>query len=277
MAGLPLDCVLQKLSDIAPLRLAESWDNVGLLIGHRSATVQRVMTCLTVTPEVVDEAIERQADLLVAHHPLPFKALSRITSDSTTGLMLLNLIAAGVAVYSAHTAFDSAESGINAMWAEMLSLHKIRPLEAAAELDNDDIGAGRYGDLSVPIPLDEFATRAAQLVEAPHFRIIEADRSPSIPVASKVAVACGSGGGFVGSAKRHGCDTMVTGEATFHACLEARASGVHLVLVGHYYSERFAMERLANTLAAELAGLNVFASTRDVDPLKDAFSGKQKH
>jgi len=268
---------LQKLNDIAPLRLAESWDNVGLLVGHRSATVERVMTCLTVTPEVVAEAIEQKAQLLVAHHPLPFKPLSRITSDSTTGLMLLNLIAAGVAVYSAHTAFDSAELGINAMWAKMLSLQKIRPLEPLSDLADDGIGAGRYGYLPSPISLDDFATHAARLVKAPHFRMVKADRSPSNPLASKVAIACGSGGGFVGVAKRHGCDTMVTGEATFHACLEARASGVHLVLVGHYFSERFAMERLAHTLATELTGVNVFASTRDVDPLKDDLWAGTKH
>ena len=100
MADISLDAVLQKLSEIAPLRLAESWDNVGLLLGDRRRSIDCVMTCLTITPEVVEEAIQRRVGLIVAHHPMPFKPLTRITSDSTTGKMVLDLIAGGVAVYT---------------------------------------------------------------------------------------------------------------------------------------------------------------------------------
>ena len=75
--------------------------------------MQRVMTCLTVTPNVVAEAVEAKVDLIVTHHPMPFHAIKRLTPDTPTGQMLLDLIAARVAVYSAHTAFDSAANGIN--------------------------------------------------------------------------------------------------------------------------------------------------------------------
>ncbi len=108
-----LDAVCQVLSRHAPLSLAESWDNVGLLLGDRSSEVSKLMTCLTVTPSVVEEAVEQGVDLVVTHHPIPFRPLSRVTCDSITGALLWRLIGAGVAVYSAHTAFDSAEQGIN--------------------------------------------------------------------------------------------------------------------------------------------------------------------
>ncbi|MGV3486368.1 MAG: Nif3-like dinuclear metal center hexameric protein [Planctomycetaceae bacterium] len=275
MPSLPLDAVLQKLSEIAPLRLAESWDNVGLLVGDRRADVHRVMTCLTITPEVVQESIERNVGLLVVHHPLPFKPLTRITSDSTTGQMLLALIAARVAVYSAHTAFDSAAQGINATWAEMLNLQAPRALEPA-EPEDESIGSGRFGRLDAPTPLDTFATFVAELVGAGQCRLVPAT-GPSPPIVTKVAIACGSGGAMLAAAKRRGCDAMVTGEATFHTCLEAQASGIHLILVGHYHSERFAMVRLAAQLAAEWNDIEVFASDRDLNPLQEHAAVPAKH
>jgi len=272
-----LGAILQVLNDIAPIRLAELWDNVGLLVGDRQATVRTVMTCLTVTPEVVKEAVQRQVQLIVTHHPIPFKPLSKITSDSTTGRMLLGLIGSGIAVYSAHTAFDSASLGINAMLAEMLGLSRVKPLEPIVGSPDESVGSGRYGYLPEAIPLAAFAFTAAQLVKAPHFRAVDTGVSDSSSRVSKVAIACGSGGSFVGAAKRHGCDTLVTGEATFHACLEAKASDLNLVLVGHYWSERFAMERMATTIESKFDGLIVFASGCDVDPLKDQDSENWKH
>ena len=100
--------------------------------GRRSAAeVRRLMTCLTVTPTTVDEAIDGRADLIVTHHPLPFSAVKRLTSDTIVGRMLLKLIAAGVAVYSPHTAFDSAAEGINQRLAEGLGLTDIAAAGAA--------------------------------------------------------------------------------------------------------------------------------------------------
>jgi len=276
VAAFPLDAILQKLSEIAPLRLAESWDNVGLLIGDRRRSIDRVMTCLTITPEVVDEAVQRRVGLVVAHHPMPFKPLTRITSDSTTGKMVLDLIAGGVAVYSAHTAFDSAAGGINALWSELLGLKNVKPLDSISQSSDESIGAGRYGVLAEPMTDDALSKRVAALVNAPRCRVVKSFARHTSMV-TKVAIACGSGGGLLAAAKRRDCDAMVTGEATFHTCLEAQACGVSLLLVGHFHSERFAMVRLAATLGQQLADLDVFASQLDVDPLKDLLSEESKH
>ncbi|MFH1266373.1 MAG: Nif3-like dinuclear metal center hexameric protein, partial [Planctomycetota bacterium] len=105
--------IAEFLDQFAPHRLAEEWDNVGLLVGDSSGRVNRVMTCLTITPATAAEAIEAETDLIVTHHPLPFRPLKRLTTDTPTGRVLLDLIAGRIAVYSPHTAFDSAEEGIN--------------------------------------------------------------------------------------------------------------------------------------------------------------------
>ena len=79
-----VDDVARFLDAFAPLRLAEPWDNVGLLVGDRQRAVSRIMTCLTITGATVEEAVAQKADLIVVHHPLPFTALKRLTTDSPT-------------------------------------------------------------------------------------------------------------------------------------------------------------------------------------------------
>jgi putative NIF3 family GTP cyclohydrolase 1 type 2 len=83
-----------------------------------------------------------------------------------------------------------------------------------------------------------------------------------------VAIACGSAGEFLPDAHRAGCDVLVTGEARFHAALEARSLGMGLVLLGHYTSERFAVEELAELLSTEFTTVTVWASRTERDPIE---------
>jgi len=258
-----VDDVCRMLEQFAPTHLAESWDNVGLLVGDRAAPLTRIMTCLTVTPDSAAEAVQQQAELVVTHHPLPFHALKRLTTDDVPGQLLLQLIRAGVAVFSPHTAFDSAAEGINQRLAEGLRITGIAPLEPVED-DPDGLGAGRFGQLDAPTPLAALAERLKRLLAIDRLRFVgDADR----PI-EHVAVACGAAGQFLGAAREQGCDLLVTGETTFHTCLEAQATGVALLLPGHYASERFAVERLAEVIAAEFPDLQVWASRDEADPLQ---------
>lgn len=121
------------LERVAPLQLAAEWDNVGLLIGERSAEVRRVLTCLTVTPESAAEAVETGAQLVVSHHPVLFKAVRRLSDATPEGRMLLRLARGGVAVYSPHTAFDNCRDGINEALARRVGLTDIAPLQRGTD------------------------------------------------------------------------------------------------------------------------------------------------
>jgi dinuclear metal center YbgI/SA1388 family protein len=125
--------IIGFLESVAPLRLAAEWDNVGLLVGQRDVEARRVMTCLTVTPSVAAEAVEGNVQLIVAHHPVLFRGVKRLTDETAEGRVLLALIRAGVAVYSAHTAFDNAGGGINAELARRLGLTNVAPLRRGAD------------------------------------------------------------------------------------------------------------------------------------------------
>jgi len=111
-----------------PAELAADWDNVGLLLGDPKADVRRILTCLTVTPAVADEAIELHTHLIVTHHPILFRGVKRLTTGTAEGQTVLALARAGVAVYSPHTAFDNARDGINDRLAAKLGLTDVRPL-----------------------------------------------------------------------------------------------------------------------------------------------------
>ncbi len=254
--------VAEYLESFAPARLAADWDNVGLLLGDRAASVDRVMTCLTVTPESVAEAIDERAGLIVTHHPFPFHAVRRVTSDDAAGRMLLPLAAAKIAIYSPHTAFDSALAGINQRLAEGLGLRSVSPLVSDSE--EAALGAGRFGELPNALPLADVARQLAAFLRLDSVQVVgDSDR----PV-SRVGIACGSAGELLETAKCAGCDCFVTGEARFHTCLEAQAAGISMLLAGHYASERFALEVLAEVLAEQFASLSVWASRREADPIR---------
>lgn len=252
----------QFLDELAPTRLAEDWDNVGLLVGDRNDSLQKVMTCLTVTPDSAAEAIDRGCQLIVSHHPVLFRATKRITTDATPTRLLWDLIRAGVAIYSPHTGFDSAAGGINQSLCEKLGLKDISPLVPIPD-DPDSLGAGRIGTLG-ETTLREFVELAKKQFGLDGLHIV-GDMDQKI---SKVASACGSGGSFLGKAVARGCDCFVTGESTFHTCLEAESHGVSLVLLGHYASERFAVEMLAKKIDEKFPDLEVWASEKEADPLQ---------
>lgn len=250
------------LEEQFPPELAADWDNVGLLLGDRQAPVQRVMTCLTLTAESVAEAVRERAQLVIAHHPLPFRPVRRITADSPAGRLIWQLAGAGIAVYSPHTALDSARWGINQQIAEGLGLQEIRPLVEPLRAPGD-AGTGRRGGLETPVPQHVLADRLARLFPGAQIRWSAG------PVADchQVAIVCGSGGSLLDAAMAAGADTFITGEATFHQCLEARAGGMSLFLVGHYHSERFAVERLAERIATAFPDCAFWASRDEADPL----------
>ena len=256
--------VIAWLETQAPPGLAEGWDNTGLLLGTPKQSASRVMTCLTASTNVVEEAIEDQVQLVISHHPLPFKPVASVTTATATGDLLWRLARAGVSLYSPHTRWDSASNGINAQLASMLQLVDVHPLIPAIDETLKGSGAGRFGSLCNPISARQVGVELKQNLPEARLRGVLLDQH-----VQRVAIACGSGASLLEAAIRQGCDCFVTGEASYHSCLEAEAAGVSLVLIGHYASERFAMVELASLLKHEFPRLHVFASQKEHDPVSE--------
>ncbi|MFO0903321.1 MAG: Nif3-like dinuclear metal center hexameric protein [Pirellulales bacterium] len=255
--------IVRWFDDITPLGLAEDWDNVGLLVGDPTGVVDRIMTCLTLTPSSVSEAVRMQAQLVVAHHPLPFKPLPRVTTETTPGRLVWELARGGVAVYSPHTAFDSAVAGINQQLADALGLCDVQPLLPPSP-GAPAGGTGRCGRLPTPCSLAEFSARVCRALRVPGLHQVGEGRR----TVERIGIACGSAGSLLGAAHRAECDVLLTGEANFHTCLEAEALGVALALPGHYATERHGVERLADMLQSAWPPVEVWASREERDPLE---------
>lgn len=121
--------IITVLETLAPRHLAESWDNVGLMVGSRQAEVQKVLCALDVNEEVVDEAIKEGANCIVSHHPFFFGAFKTLDLDSSKGKIIKKLIQNDIAVYSMHTNYDIAKGGLNDYLCELLKLENLEILE----------------------------------------------------------------------------------------------------------------------------------------------------
>jgi dinuclear metal center YbgI/SA1388 family protein len=156
--------ILAAVDNLAPFRLAQAWDNVGLLLGDAAWPVRRVLVSLDVTETVCEEAERLDADCLLAHHPFMFKDVSRVTAETRAGRLALRLAAGRRAVIAAHTNLDAAQGGLCDLLAERAGLTDIEPLRAeplertykvvvfvpAGDLESVrlaafDAGAGRIG------------------------------------------------------------------------------------------------------------------------------------
>ncbi|HEX2951163.1 MAG TPA: Nif3-like dinuclear metal center hexameric protein [Armatimonadota bacterium] len=120
--------VLVHLEQLAPPALAESWDNVGLLVGEASQPVTSILVALDVTPAVLDQAQTQGAQLIVTHHPLIFSGLKRLTEDGGVASMLRRMIREGRSAIAMHTNLDAAPDGLNTYVAKLFGLNDIRPL-----------------------------------------------------------------------------------------------------------------------------------------------------
>jgi len=270
--------IMAAMQCIAPLETAEPWDNVGLLVGSPTASIHRLMTCLTLTAAVIQEAIAKRVEAVIVHHPLPFKPLNRLVTTQPAGAALWQLASAGIAVYSSHTAWDNAPHGINHQLAGFLSLQEVVPLGSRDRLPRDGRGpastqpqlpgVGRLGRLPEPLLLAEITERLRN--QLPGIRPLANHPSPARH--QRVAIVCGSGGSLVELVAQSGADLMITGEATYHQALEAQAFGLTMLLLGHYASERFAMDLLAQELQGRFPQLDIWASEHERDAFFEVFT-----
>jgi len=112
----------QKIEALAPLSLQESYDNAGLIIGEHNTKIEGALITLDVTEEVMQEAIEKGCNLIIAHHPLIFKGIKKLNSKNMVERLIVQAIKSDIAIYAAHTNLDNVHLGVNAMVAEKLGL-----------------------------------------------------------------------------------------------------------------------------------------------------------
>jgi len=217
------------------MELAESYDNVGLLAGHPDRMVTRVLAALDLTEDVVKEARETGAELILTHHPIFFHARKNIREDTAEGAAVCALIRANMAMIAAHTNFDNASPGVNDALADALALL--------------DVEAGPHG---LRIGLLESACSVTGFVRHVEQRLNTRARcyAAGEKAIRRAAVMGGAGGEFFEEALALGADAFVTGEVRHHDALAACARGLCVVEAGHYETEQISIKLLARRLQA---------------------------
>ena len=241
----------QYLYAWAPRELAESWDNVGLLVGDPEAEVRRVLVALDVTPQVVAEAIEKDCQLIAAHHPVmncAWNQVQTVRTDDRQGRVLTELIRHGIAAICMHTNLDAAAGGVNEVLAQKLGLSDLKMLTEEK--------IGRIGTLKCEIPLVEFTHSVIELLKCNGLRYVDAGR----PV-HRVAVGGGACGDEIDAVIAAGCDTFVTSDLTYHQFLDAAPKGINLIDAGHFPTEDVICVPLADYLQKVFPAATVIKTT----------------
>ena len=265
--GIKCQQVMEALERIAPKRLAEEWDNPGLLVGSPAQEVHKSLTCLDVTDEVVEEAVSLGADMIVAHHPLIFKGLKKLRTDLPLGARLQKLMVHGIAVAAAHTNLDTAEGGVNDVLANLMGLTDIQPFAGKAE-EGAEPTLGRIGYLPEAMSIEEFALQVKAALPAAYVRLVKAGDKQ----VKKVALCSGAGAEFIAKASFLGTNTYVTGDVKYHEAQQAVEMGIHVIDGGHFGTEFPIAAVLRDRLAGELSGLKGTVEVVTDTLSKDIFS-----
>ena len=228
--------VEQKLFDWAPRQLAESWDNVGHLVGDPDREVRRILVSLDITERVVQEAADGGFDLIVSHHPVmncTWHPVQTLRTDDRQGRILTKLTENRISAICMHTNLDAAEGGVNDVLAQKLGLEGLTPLTEEK--------IGRIGTLKCEMPLVEFTRFVIESLGCNGLRYTDCGK----PV-HRVAVGGGACGDYIPQAIAAGCDTFVTSDLRYHDFLDT--TELHLIDAGHFPTEDVICEPLVTYL-----------------------------
>ena len=240
--------IFETLASWAPLELQMDFDNSGFLVGRRDKPVHRALLALDITEEVIREAMEMGAELIISHHPLIFRPLKSLTGEGP-GWKTLLLAENGLAAICMHTNLDIAEGGVNDVLIRLLGAEPEGPVDAE--------GCGRVGTLPEPMRLKEFLQRCKERLNAKGLRYVDGGR----PV-SRLGVLGGAGGDEFRDALAKGCDTYVTADVKYHVFLEAVEEGVNLIDADHFCTENPVIPVLAQRLRRAFPDVDFLVSRR---------------
>ena len=213
--------IIDLIENFAPLELQEGWDNCGFQVDLGEKDVKKILLCVSVTQDIINQAVEGNFDLIISHHPLffvPFEFNKNIP------------------IYSAHTNLDKADGGTTDTMIEVLGFSRV---QKGIQKVGDFL---RLVDLKEEILLDDFVQLIKDKLNIQNIRVVNNLNKTEF---SKIAFCAGSGADFIGEADKVGTQVFVTGDVKYHQALE---SNVIIIDVGHFESERPVLKTIKKIL-----------------------------
>ena len=245
--------VAQIIERFAPLDTAADWDNTGFCIGSADTEVRGVLVGFDCTPDLVREAVERGANMIVTHHPLIIRGIKKISPDNFLGEIITLAIKNDIVVYSAHTNADKADGGVNSLMAERLGL-------AGCYVLSED-GFGLVGSLPQKMAPVEFI---AFVKERFSLQVVRASRLTGKPI-ERVALCSGSGASLIGAAMASGADAYICGDVSYHQFFTEK--DFLLLDIGHFESEIAIVDKLISVLEEKNSTFAVLRTKNDYNPI----------
>lgn len=258
--------LVQIIEKYAPVSLKEEYDNVGLMVGDTNMEVSSILVTLDCTMEVIEEAIEKQCNFILSHHPLLFIKPKSITTETIKGQKIIKLIKEDISLYSSHTNLDSVKGGLNDFAMELLGFKNYSIIEKNSK--EQCSGIGRIVELEEEITLEEIC-RKVKIAYNINTLKYSGDLDKKI---KKLAIINGSGSDFFYKAKKLGANCIITGDTTYHNVYDLYEEGIAVIDGGHFNTEWPAMEIIAKILQKNISKLGyenkVILSNKSKDTYK---------
>ena len=225
--------ITSYLESFAPLSYQESYDNSGLIIGNPNEEIKKILICLDSTEEIMDEAIKENCNLVIAHHPVLFKGLKKITGKNYVEKTIIKAIKNDIAIYAIHTNLDNVlVHGVNEKIASRLGLSDIQILKPKSNT-NLNIGSGLVGFLPNKLNVNEFLIHVKHSLNT---NLIKYTKSFNGEI-GKVALCGGSGSFLLQEAMFQNADAFISADFKYHDFFETNDQTI-ILDIGHFESEQ---------------------------------------
>lgn len=252
--------IATAIEEFAPKSLQESYDNTGLQIGDPEMQVSAVLLCLDVTEDVIAEALRRQCNMIISHHPLLFSGLKHITGGTPTERIVIDALHNKIAIYASHTNLDSTFGGVSYEIAHILKMKNLSVLMPNQQ--NPSTGLGIIGDIA-PTPKLEFLRKTKELLNISHLRF--SAQSPHI-VIRRVALCGGAGASMIKNAIEAGADALLTGDLKYHD-FTSYGYAILLADIGHFESELCSRKIISRIIRSKFPECVVYFSESESNPV----------
>ena len=253
------------LEEWAPAPIAESYDNVGLLVGNPDQEATGVLINLDMTEAVVEEAKAKGINMVVAHHPIWFSGRKRLNGEDYVSRTIISAVKNDIGLYAIHTNLDNVRTGVNQRIADKLGLVERSFLKAKKETspDGEEIGSGMIGNLPAPMKTEDFLAKVKKEFKAGGIRYAEGNGR----LIHRVACCGGSGSFLTAEALRKGADAFVTADISYHKFFDNEGD-ILLMDIGHYESEQFTSELIHEFLSQKFINFAIRLSEVKTNPVK---------
>lgn len=243
-----------------PTSMKMETDNPGFLVGNGNQTVKRILLALDITDQVIEEATEIGAELIMSHHPILF-SIKNASTDDLIGRKIVAMLQNNLSAICLHTNLDAVAGGVNDALMQKLGITVDAVLDpAGVDANGQPYGLGRIGHTD-EMALNDFLSTVKTNLSCNGVRYISGGR----PV-HKVAVCGGSGGSLLDLVAKNGCDTYVTADIKHSGFLDARAMGINLIDAGHYSTENVVIPVLRDMLSRAFPDIETTISAVHTQP-----------